>query len=268
MRAIVAALSGLPLWLAAAQAQPAAPIRATYEIYAMGLPVAELRTTFTIGERDYRIDIAYETTGLIGALFRGRQVSSVQGAWIGDRPVPLRFSGDGFWHGEARRVVIDYQRSTPLIRVLSPPPADREPVPPALQVGTMDTLSAMALLIRHVARTGSCEARAETFDGLRLADIAAHTAGRETIPASSRSSYSGPALRCDFDGRLQAGFLRDDDRAEAARPQHGSAWLAPAVPGGPPIPVQLTFETRWSGQATMYLTGASAVLETAQKPAQ
>jgi hypothetical protein len=35
---------------------------------------------------------------------------------------------------------------------------------------------------------------------------------------------------------------------------HGSAWLAPVVAGGPSLPVRMAFETRWFGDAIMYLT--------------
>jgi hypothetical protein len=35
---------------------------------------------------------------------------------------------------------------------------------------------------------------------------------------------------------------------------HGSAWLAPVVAGGLRLPVRMAFETRWFGEATMYLT--------------
>ena len=257
MRTRLPALLGVLLWVTPVHAQTAAPVHATYEIYALGLPIAHLRAEFLISSHDYRIDLSYQTTGLVGALFRGWQSSNVQGVWNGERPAPLRFSGDGFWRGHERHVLIDYQGGAPIIRTLVPPnEEEREPVPPALQVGAIDTLSAMALLIRQVERTGRCETEVATYDGRRLADIVARTGGDETLRASRWSVYGGTALRCDFEGRLRAGFLHGQDAATAERPLLGSAWLGQAVPGGPPLPVQLSFETRWFGHATMYLTEA------------
>ncbi len=262
MRARLAVLIGLSCLAAAprdAAAQTApGQVQARYETYAVGVPVAELRSGFALGARDYRIEIAYETSGLIGALFRGHQTTTVQGLWDGDRPEPVRFIGDGYWRGEWRQTVIDYPHGQPVVRSLIPPNDhdEREPVPPELQTRSIDTLSAVALLMRRVARSGRCEAAATTFDGRRVVDIAARTVGREELEPSARSSFAGPALRCDFEGRLLAGFLRDADRAALSRPQHGSAWFAAAVPGEPPIPVRISFETRWFGPATMYLTGA------------
>jgi hypothetical protein len=241
---------------APAVAQQSAPsVHAGYETYALGVPVAALSTDFALGPRDYRIDLAYHTVGLVGALFGGHQTSTVEGSWEGDRPEPRRFLGDGIWRGQARQTLIDYRGGAPIVRSLVPPnDTERESVPPSLQEGSIDTLSALALLIRQVAHTGRCEAEVTTFDGRRAVDMVARTAGHEVLEPTGRSIYAGPALRCDFDGRMVAGYLLGADAAQAARPQHGSAWLASVVPGGPPVPVRISFDTRWFGPATMYLT--------------
>jgi hypothetical protein len=47
----------------------------------------------------------------------------------------------------------------------------------------------------------------------------------------------------------------NDDHSRENKPLHGSAWLAQVVAGVPPLPVRMAFETRWFGDATMYLTG-------------
>jgi hypothetical protein len=107
-----------------------------------------------------------------------------------------------------------------------------------------------------VAQTGRCEAEARTFDGRRAVEIAARTVGPERLEPSARSTFAGPALRCDFEGTLLAGFLHGSDQASMRRPQRGSAWLASVVPGGSPVPVRISFDTRWFGPATMYLTAA------------
>jgi hypothetical protein len=85
-------------------------------------------------------------------------------------------------------------------------------------------------------------------------EIEAHTAGEEQLAPSSRSVFQGNALRCDFSGRMLAGFKFDGDRVRDGKTMHGSAWLAAAVPGGPLLPVRMAFETRWFGDAVMYLT--------------
>jgi hypothetical protein len=151
--------------------------------------------------------------------------------------------------------LIDYPHGQPLIRRLIPPQeAERDPVPAALQLNTVDMLSALALLVRTVADTGRCDASVRTFDGNRAGEITAHTGGEEILPPTSRSAFSGMALRCDFTSRTLAGFLREDGNAYDRRPLRGSVWLAGLTHGEPPLPVRIQIETRWFGEATTYLT--------------
>ena len=125
---------------------------------------------------------------------------------------------------------------------------------PADQAGTIDSVSAMAQLVRQVNATGRCEGHSRTFDGRRLAELTARTAGREVLEQTGRSSFAGPALRCDFEGRQLAGFRLDADRAaRRSAPRRGTAWFAAATPGGPMIPVRIQFEMDLIGNLTMYL---------------
>jgi hypothetical protein len=146
----------------------------------------------------------------------------------------------------------------PQVKELQPPQeTEREPVPPEMQRHTMDTLSALAQLMRRVQKDHTCETEVHTYDGRRVLDVVAHTGGPERLDPTSRSSFSGATLRCDFEGRELAGFLLGEDDAEHRSPLRGSAWLAPVLPGGPPLPVRIAFQTRWFGWATMYLTAAT-----------
>ena len=259
MRATIL-LAALLLSPAAVRADPpAAAITATYTVYAAGLTTAHLQAELTLSPDGYVIRLGFHTAGLYGAFMHSESSTLAQGAWRGEDAAPFHFAGSGRVQGELRQTVIDYQAGDPQIRVLVPPnEAERDPVPPAMERNTVDTLSAMALLVKRVRDTGRCEAHAVTFDGRRLIDIAAHTAGVETVAPSGRSPFAGPALRCDFDGRQLAGFRRGEDVAELGRPKRGAAWFAPVVPGGPPIPIRLEFPTRWFGVATLYLTAAAA----------
>lgn len=247
------ALMTLP-GVACAQTQVA--LHLSYDTYAAGLSVAQVEAGFGLGPRTYQMNLAYHTTGMVGFLYRGHQLNTVSGSWRGQRPVPIQFFGEGVWRGERRVAQIDYDRGLPVVRQLVPPNENkREPVPDALRENAVDTLSALVELIHAVDATGRCEVAVRTYDGRRTTEIQASTAGEEVLDQTSRSSFSGRALRCDFVGHMLAGFKFGDDHERDSRPMHGSAWLAPATVGGPPVPVRMTFETRWFGDATMYLTG-------------
>ena len=239
----------------AALAQTPESIHAIYETYAAGMPVAHVETALSIRPRGYQIDLGYHTTGMIGFFLSGHQFDQVNGSWQGLRAMPSHFTSNGSWHGIARHTDIEYQDTRPIIRQLVPSIAnEREPVPEALQANTIDTLSALVELVRVIETTGRCENQTHTYDGRRAVELEAHTAGEEVLQPTNRSSFAGKTLRCDLTGHMQAGFLFSDDRQRDRKPMHGSAWLAQVVPGGPPVPVRLSFETKWFGNATMYLT--------------
>jgi Protein of unknown function (DUF3108) len=258
MRLIAAAaLTSILLTNPAIPAEPV-QMRLSYDTYAAGLEVMQMQAFFGLGPWNYRIDIDYHTTGLVGFLYRGHQVNTVRGAWQDDRAAPVEFSGEGAWRGQQRRTLIEYDHGHPEVRELVPPQqSEREPVPRDLQFHTMDTLSALAQLMRRVELDRSCETSVHTYDGRRLLEVSARTGGTETLEPSGRSLFSGSALRCDFEGREVAGFLLGDNDPEHRRPLHGSAWFASLKPDGPMLPVRIAFQTRWFGPATMYLRDAT-----------
>ena len=187
----------IPLVLAVLVAAPAfaaddGDVHATYHTYAAGLHVANVKAGFGLGPWSYQVQLAYHTTGLIGFFFRGHQVNTVTGSWDDAQPAPHEFFGDGVWRGLHRITLIDYDRGMPLIRSLVPPnETERQKVPPDLRANTVDTLSALAELMRNVASSGRCETTVRTYDGRRVTEVVARTVGTETLAPTDRSTFSG-----------------------------------------------------------------------------
>lgn len=235
-----------------------AQVQLAFDTYAAGIEVMQMHAFFGVGPWNYRIEVDYHTTGLVGLLYRGTQINTVRGMWQDNEASPLEFYGKGHWRGRDRLTWIDYDHGLPHLKELQPPQeTERELVPQDMQRHTVDTLSALAQLMRHVQHSQDCETRVRTYDGRRLLDVAARTAGFERLDETSRSMFHGPALRCDFEGSELAGFMIGENDPEHHRPLHGVAWLAPLLPNAPPLPVRVAFETRWFGWATMYLTSAN-----------
>ena len=242
---------------AAALAQPG-PTQLTYSTYIGGLNVADLDASIALSPQGYQVQIAYRLTGVVGALVKGGGSSVVDGRFQADAAAPRALVSTGQFRGRPYVMRMEWRGGQPAVVQLEPPDEDlREPVPADQQAHTIDTLSAMATLLQKVSATGRCDGGLHTFDGRRLSELQARTAGQESLPETGRSSFKGTALRCDFEGRQLAGFLRDADQAALRRVQHGSAWFARVVPGGPVVPVRITFNARSFGDATMYLTGSS-----------
>lgn len=230
--------------------------RATYAVYAGGFQAMVIEAKADIAATTYRMDVAYRTTGLVGTFFPSNIESFAQGAWSADgRAAPARFASWGTVRGKERRTTLDFPAGQPAIRALIPTIAEeeREPLPPGIERDGIDTLSGVAFLMREAARTGRCDGAARLYDGRRVMAITARTEGPERLAPDYRSSYAGPTLRCAFEGRLLAGFLKDADDEDRRKPHPSIAWLAPLAPGRPPIPVRIQFEFRLFGHATAFI---------------
>ncbi|MCX7383068.1 MAG: DUF3108 domain-containing protein [Alphaproteobacteria bacterium] len=245
----------LTMLLLIAPAASEAGERLRYTVYAAGFNILLLEATTEIGETNYRVDLTYRTAGLLGTFFPSSNESFAQGSWGAAGPEPWRFATWGTVRGNVRRAVIDYVSRQPVTRELVPAlEDDREPVPPGMERDSVDTLSGLAFVVREVARTGKCDGRARLFDGRRVMDVVARPAGQEVLAPDSRSSFAGPAVRCDFEGRQLAGFLKDYDAADRQKLHLNRAWFAPIGASRTVVPVRIEFEARLIGHATAYLS--------------
>lgn len=251
----------IALLTCAAPAASAAPValKLTYVAYADGFTTVQLTATVNLTKNGYRLAVDYHTLGAIGFLFPGHDEAVAEGAWQGESAEPSGFQSEGLWGGRTFDVRMAYTGDEPKILTLTPnQSARRESVPAALREGTIDTASAMALLIERMADGEGCRMAQKVFDGRRLIALAVRPAGSEQLGITTRSFFHGPAERCDVTGKMLAGFLRSDGPTERTRVNHGTVWFAQPIPGLPLLPVRIRFSTKWFGAAMMYLTDIEA----------
>lgn len=255
----VAALIALFLFVpAVARAAPVA-LKLTYVTYAAGFTTLKMTAILDLTSAGYRLAVDYHTVGMIGFLFPGHDQVVADGTWQGTRAAPESFQSQGTWGGRNFDVRMGYGAGKPDILTLQPvETSKREIVPAALRAGTVDTLSAITLLIERMADGDGCRMALHVFDGRRLIALTAQPAGSQTLGATPRSFFHGAAERCDVRGKMLAGFLRSDGPAERAHVDRGAAWFAHPIPGVPVLPVRISFTTKWFGAATMYLTNIEA----------
>jgi hypothetical protein len=231
---------------------------AEYEGFSHGLLVIKMSAELTLTQAGYSGRLAYHTAGMVGWMIHNAIDTTVTGRFHGDIAVPISFDSSGDLRHDPRVVRMHYADGSPVIDTLIPAvDPERLPVPPELTAHTVDTLAAIASLIRQIGDKGTCDGQVTAFDGRRVTKLTAHTVGDETLPKTGRSIFAGQALRCDFDGDQLAGFMRNENMDTQKRTRHGIAWLAQAVPGGPPVPVKVNFENKVLGQVTLYLTKVS-----------
>lgn len=248
--------------VSAPPARAEAPLEARYAAWATGLNIMDIAMEFRPGPEAYRVALSLRTAGLLSFFLRGEQVSVAEGSVRADgRLEPARFRMEGTWWGRARRLALDYEGATPVVRAVVPPNGDeREEVPEAMRAGTVDTLTALAILATRIDRTGGCDGTLATYDGRRRVDVSARTVGEETLTATTTAPFGGRTLRCTFEAVQAAGFWHDQDRIGAREPQRGTAWFATVVPGTVPIPVRVEAGSRWLGPTFLYLQEARAAM--------
>ena len=238
----------------------------TYDGYAAGLNAVKVRAAIELRSDGYDIGVNFRTSGMIGAFLSGDMLTRVNGTWRTDRAAPSRYRSGGTWRGDQRHIEIDYPDGQPHVSNLTPAVDEaREPIPEAMKHDTTDALSAIAFLLHTVAQTGRCDGHVQTFDGRRVSDVVARTVGTEVLPEESRSTFKGPALRCDLEGRQTAGLPKDAAPDDMIRKvQHSTIWLTVPKPGMPVVPVQMSFEVRSLGHMILYVTQARAEAQLAQ----
>jgi hypothetical protein len=239
-------------------ARDASATQLSYTLYVFGLPVADAVLTVDLTPASYRASLAYHTTGLAGIFSGDRMEQHAAGRLDGDRPVPQEYASKGRLRGQDRLAGLTWRNGNPTVTAIAPPnETEREDVPAGLRPRTIDPLSSIVLLLLQTARSGSCDGSTRTFDGRRAQVFEARTGGEEDLPSSGRSSFSGRGLRCDFTDRTIAGFRLGQGRADDLRPHRGTIWLAQVVPGTLRLPVRASVETRFLGDAMIYLTAVS-----------
>ncbi|WP_428392353.1 DUF3108 domain-containing protein [Lichenicoccus sp.] len=255
---IAIALCGL-VWLSSPAAFAAGQIRLSYKLYGRGFHVMNVAVALSLNQYGYGIAVHDQTVGLMSVMVHTNLTSTATGRFKPDGVQPTHFESVGFSRGAQRTTVLDYVDGNPVVRQLTPPEPNRDPVAAASARGAIDTLSAIVGLVHRVQQTGRCDGSALLFDGLRLSRARAHTVGEQVVPAHDGALYPGTALRCNFESLEVGGFEHDEDQAEMHRPQHGSAWVAHVLPGAPALPVRISFHHPKLGMVTMVLTSAAAV---------
>ena len=244
-------------------ASPGAPPKAAaaqlgYTIYVLGLPVADAIIGVDMASPAYRLALRFHTTGIADVFAGDKLEEHTAGRLENDEPAPFEYGSSGRIHGQDRTVGLTWHGGTPTIAVIAPPnTAEREDVPAALLAHTVDPLDAIVLLLHQVEQTGRCEGSSRAYDGGAMQLLEAQTVVEEEVRHSLRSIFSGRALRCQFSDQTLAGYRTGSGRDDDLRIHRGTIWLAQVLPGTQKLPVRASVETRWLGDAMIYLTSAS-----------
>lgn len=199
---------------------------AAYRIYIHGFNVAHVSVKYRLTPMHYNISTDVDASGLISLFLRMKIRSAAEGSFSSHWVEPLRFESSGHSRGAERHILLTYHDGQPEITDLTPKEFDRETVPQQKLDGTLDTLSAVAMLQHRMLTTQTCNGAANVFDGLRLTALQVRGPNIANVPTGNRQKFTGKVLRCDFTGRQIAGFIHDTpNRALFSAPYDGAAWF-------------------------------------------
>lgn len=262
---LLAAALGLAdalLGVGAAVAADGETVRLSYDAYLGPFYVVSAEAELRLDGDRYRVVTRARSEGIASLLFSWQSEARSEGLRAGRRLVPLRHEVNGEWRGEPRQIRLSYAgthagpegAARPIDFRVEPPvdTAERDPVPAALTVGTVDPLSATLSVLLRIAGGGRCEGQLPVFDGRRRYDMIVRPGAAEVLPATHSSIFSGAAQRCDFELRRIAGFWKKPSRFRR-RVTDPVLWVASPLKGVPPVPVRFTADTGF-GDLRIHLT--------------
>ncbi len=257
--AAIAALVALPAAGQAADKPLLLDLR--IDLYAAGLHAMAMDISARLDGERYRINANARTQGMADLIAQWRSDSSSAGVIEDGRVKPAWHRQDGRWRFNERLTRLYYDRDGDVKANITPPPDDdgREPVPPALRMGTLDVLSATLTGVVLRRTEDYCNRAVPIFDGRRRYDLRLSAVGEDLLPPSELSDFAGRALKCEVSVERVAGFKasRDDadDADDARRDERPPTylWVAHLPDAGIVVPVRLEAASKY-GKAVAHLT--------------
>ena len=234
-------------------------LRLDYRVYVGGFRTVDMVFESRLEPDGYAMRLRLDARGLIEWLFTWNMTAESEGRLVDGRVVPVRASSRSTWRGRERRIELEFPADggAPVSSVDPAPRNDeRDPVPAALRLGTVDLATAIVATLRVVDATGRCDYTARVFDGRRRFDLVFSPAGEGRVRATGYSAYAGPALRCALRLVRIAGFRKTRQRLRWANTDTAILWLARLFPDTSPVPVRIELETRF-GALVGHVVGAT-----------
>lgn len=197
------------------------------------LPVLDAVAVLDLGDQRYDMRVELTAVPMFARVFQGSLRADADGALEADRPVPDGYRMVNRAGDREARVRLDREAG----RLTRREPAPRDPEAARARTGeAVDPVSAFLLIMLRQAADGTCPDRLSVFDGFRRLEVRVREGARTEIRAPEAVAYAGPVRECAFAVTgADGGPLDPGDPLSFLGT--GYLLLAPAVEGGPPVPV-------------------------------
>jgi hypothetical protein len=230
----------LALALARLDAHATEDLALHYDVYYLAFHVISIDLDSRVEPTTYRTTASLQSAGLLAAIAPWESRATASGTIDGSALRPSFYRAQSEFRHRQQSIDLEYGDAGAVRGdvdgVLSD--GERDQVPDPLRHGTVDPLTAGAVVAQRLATTGSCAGTVPVFDGLRRFDLRYEDLGMVELEPSRHDPYHGSARHCRATVEPIAGFLRSGERA-GERATDLSAWLAPPLPGASPVAVRI-----------------------------
>jgi hypothetical protein len=231
------------------------PFKATYGLFAGGVSMVDVNTSFDLKPKHYSVTTDARTTGIFSKILPWSGTFETEGT---DDYKPIRHDYTVRWRNDYQKSTFSYEPAG-VFKEMSREGESIEEPDPTIAEGTRDLLSASVLMFSKFDKTGKCASDVAVFDGTRSFIVRFADAGTAEMQNEKLSSYTGPASACTIEiipqkgkwPKKPRGWLRIQQQAEGRLPV---LWMAKPRADLPAIPVRVDIHTKY-GDVIAHLTG-------------
>jgi len=238
-----------------------------YDVYAGGLKALNADLELDLTKEAYDIGLKAETDGFIGSMFPWEAQYKTSGHSEDGVLIPSVSTSSSSWRKSVKITEMQYDPKGNLLKTVTQQgektTVNTEPKKD-LAKDAVDMLTGALLMMQNAKNTEKCEGSFPVFDGKRRFNINLTDDGRENLPKSEYSKFSGDALRCTLKVEPVAGFKpKDKERGWMAVQSHTEArkklptiWFARLEENGPVVPVRMEISSEY-GAVVAHLSGTA-----------
>jgi hypothetical protein len=234
------------------------PASLAYEVYFGGVRALTMQADISLTGAQFQVQLSARTRGIADWIFDWIAQASTDGSVTEGILRPGRHDSVSTLRGKRREVSLTFQPDGAITARTVPPVEEdeREPVTPEQQRGAVDPLSALLILAQDIGAGRGCDRTLPVFDGRRRYDLAFRNGGQEILKPSEYTVFSGDATLCLFNYNRIAGYQKPGERWSNPKDFERTyrTWVAPIVPGLPPLPVRIEAEGTF-GTVLVHLVG-------------
>jgi hypothetical protein len=169
-----------------------------YKVYYGGLSAIDIDARVSIADGEYELSTNGKSIGFLDFLFPFKSQVTGRGG-LRESGAARNFSTVSTFRGRLRKIEgISIVNAVPKWTVAPPIPLDeRDPVPEALRIGTLDPVAALVGAATLETASDVCSGTSRIFNGKVRTDVRLEYLGTETLPPNRFSIFSGKADKCE-----------------------------------------------------------------------